>query len=62
MVDKLPQFPRIVKGRSLATGRGSFWYKVWQDEYKAEGGMMGYKSWIEANIDAARKRRKRAKK
>jgi len=61
-MDKLPPFPRIVKGRSLAVGRGSFWYQVWQDEYKAEGGTMGYASWIEANNELDRKRRRRVKK
>lgn len=59
MTDKTPPFPRIVKGRSLTVGRGSYWYRVWEDEYKAEGGSMGYKSWIEANIILARKRVKK---
>ena len=62
MTDKLPPFPRIVKGRSLAVGRGSYWYGIWLDEYHNEGGSMGYKSWVEANIELARKRRRRVMK
>jgi hypothetical protein len=47
MVKSIPGFPRSDK--PLAVGRGSYWYRIWEDEYKSEGGILGYRQWVDAN-------------
>jgi hypothetical protein len=47
---KFPPYPRIRKDRGLPVGCGSFWYKVWKEEYHDLGGVLGYRSWLEEMI------------
>jgi hypothetical protein len=58
-MSKLPPLPRKYKNRSYPIGPGVFWWRIWKEEYHDNGGEMGYASWIDANRDLARKRRKK---
>ena len=63
MTEKLPPYPKIRKDRGLTVGPGVYWWKVWK-EYHDDGGILGYRSWIEAlrELDKQAKKEERRKK